>query len=298
MAGHRSLRGLVSMHGGHSSPYCAHAQHDLGSLIEVAVALGLTHYGVTEHAPKSRAEDLDANEILNGSSPDLLHNGFGELCRKAFPQVRQRYQRRIDLLLGLETDALPEAGFVERMNELRADHQVEYLVGSVHQVRDIPIDAEREDYQRAASLCGGPEALELAYYELQARLIDELRPEIVAHFDLIRRHSPAEEPSRRVRKAIRQNLERVAGLDLLLEVNASPVRAGEGMPFPSVEILREARRLGVKITFADDAHATHEVGRGLEHCAAAAAKAGYQTFWFLAHDPDGVIRRSERALSP
>jgi histidinol-phosphatase (PHP family) len=293
----RALRGLVSMHGGHSSPYCAHAEHGLESLIETAVTLGLTHYGVTEHAPKSRDEDLDPEEVLNGFSPALLHSGFAELCREVFPRVRERYQGRIDLLLGFETDALPQAAFIERMKGLRAEHRVEYVVGSVHQVRDIPIDAGSEDFERAADLCGGVEALQLAYYDLQARLIDELQPEIVAHFDLVHRHSQGEKPSGPVRKAIRRNLERIAELDLLLEVNASPVRTGEGMPFPSVELLREARRLGIKITLADDAHATHEVGRGLARCAGAAAEAGYRSFWFLAHDPEGGgIRRSERAF--
>ena len=48
----------LSVHGGHSGEFCRHAKDDLASVVERAVALGFSHYGLSEHAPRFRQEDL------------------------------------------------------------------------------------------------------------------------------------------------------------------------------------------------------------------------------------------------
>jgi histidinol phosphatase-like PHP family hydrolase len=40
-----------SFHGGHSGSFCRHAKDDLVDVVERAIALGVTHYGLSEHAP-------------------------------------------------------------------------------------------------------------------------------------------------------------------------------------------------------------------------------------------------------
>lgn len=292
----RAADGLVSFHGGHSGQFCAHAEGTLEEVVRAAVAQGLTHYGISEHAPKSSSSALDVDELSRGLSAVDTQESFRELAEVEFPRLRAKYEGQVTLLLGLETDAVPQDGFVERTLRLREQYGVEYLVGSVHHVHEVLIDGSKEDYREAAARCGDEEALHLFYFRLQAQLIEGARPEVVGHLDLIRKHSRLPSIPDSVRRAVGENLERIADAGLLLDVNASPLRDGEPMPYPALWVLAAARRRGVRLTLGDDAHAAADVGRGLAGCLALAAEAGYDSFYYLERGEHGGVSARERRI--
>lgn len=130
----------------------------------------------------------------------------------------------------------------------------------------------------------------LAYFRAQAHLLQSLRPAVVGHFDLIRKFRPLV-TSAAVTAAIRDNLECIADLGLLMEVNGSRPRDNpDAEPNPGREILRQARALGVRITLGDDAHGPEQVAGGLEACVAAARDAGFEEIWGLQDDANGALR--------
>lgn len=285
-----SMAGLLSLHGGHSAPACTHASGSLDQLVEAAIARGMTCFGVTEHAPKTRVEDLDEHDLRLGVGPEASHRAFDVLARETFPDVQRRYASRIRLLWGMETDVVPADGFVARMHALAQRYSPRYLVGSVHHVNDILFDGSCANFDRAVTACGDVEALQLAYFAHQAHLIETLKPMVVGHFDLIRKHA-ALIPSAPVETAVRENLARIADFGLLLELNGSPPRETPGAePFPSRTLLRQARAMGVRICLGDDSHAPEQVGGGLPECVAAAQDCGFDAIWGLEDDAAAELK--------
>jgi histidinol-phosphatase (PHP family) len=57
-----------SMHS-HSGQFCAHGQGSLESMVLSAIQLGLRKYGLSEHMPRFREEDLYPDEV--GDNPCL-----------------------------------------------------------------------------------------------------------------------------------------------------------------------------------------------------------------------------------
>lgn len=53
---------LFSLHS-HSGQFCKHAQNTLEEVVQQAMASGFDIYGLTEHVPRYRKEDLYPEEV-------------------------------------------------------------------------------------------------------------------------------------------------------------------------------------------------------------------------------------------
>ena len=120
--------------------------------------------------------------------------------------MRRRYAGRISLLVGFEAEFIRPDSYAPLATTLAADPRVDVVVGSLHHVRGVPIDFNRDMYQAALAKVAAtpsegdgddPEArLWLAYYDEQHAMLTALRPKVVGHFDLVRLLSadPARDP--------------------------------------------------------------------------------------------------------
>ena len=262
-----------SFHGGHSGSFCRHAKGELVQVIEAAIDAGFTTYGLSEHGPRDRVQDLYAGEEDLG--PEKLAVLFREYTVRA-RALQERYADRLELLVGFETDVVPRATYVERVRELRTAGGFDYIVGSVHHVAERAIDFAEEEQAEVERDVGGRDAFDRAYFEELATMIRALEPEVVGHFDLARRYRGddvafGDDTWPLIEEALRAALEAGSALD----VNASPVRRGFGPVYPGPEILALARRLGVPVTLGDDSHGPDAVGVGLDASVAAIRAAGY-----------------------
>lgn len=283
-----------SYHGGHSGQYCRHAKGEAAAVVERAIECGFTHYGLSEHCPRDRAEDLFPDE--KDLAPADLARTFAAYTRDAFA-LRDRYGDRIDLLVGFETERLPPGRWEARMRELRASAPFDYVIGSVHDVGGICIDYNVEGTRAAADANGGVEALQIAYFDAVTDLVQTLKPEVVGHIDLIRKFDGADARfSPRVFQHIERALEAARAAGSVLDVNAAPARRKLGAVYPLPEILERARVIGVGVTLGDDGHGPHDVGVGLDACMQAIAAAGYREVHYLAH-VDGAARLCSAPLA-
>jgi histidinol-phosphatase (PHP family) len=283
-----------SYHGGHSGQFCRHAKGELERVVERAIEAGFTHYGLSEHCPRYRTEDLFPGEEDLG--PDGLVRTFEAYAAYA-RALRERVAGRIDLLVGFETERLPPGDWLARMRGLRERFEPDYIVGSVHDVDGRCIDFKPEDTLEAAEAVGGREELQMRYFDAVADLVSQLKPEVVGHIDLIRKFDgqhPSFSP--RVHKHITRALEAVKAVDGLLEINVATHRRGLGPVYPLPEILAEARRIGIDITLGDDSHGAHDVGVGLDAGLVAIEAAGYREVCYLAK-PGAEVVRMRAALS-
>lgn len=56
-------RYIMHSHHSHSGQFCRHAKDDLESIILKAIELGFETFGLSEHAPRYRVEDLFPEEV-------------------------------------------------------------------------------------------------------------------------------------------------------------------------------------------------------------------------------------------
>ena len=286
-----------SYHGGHSGEFCGHAKGKLREVVERAVALGFTTYGLSEHCPRLRQQDLYAEEAP--LTPADLQRLFSAYILEA-NALKEEFRDRIELLVGFETEALPEDDWAAQMRLIKEQHAFDFFVGSVHSVNGSYIDYKPEINERLCAEFGGWNALCRAYFDQVAELVSELKPNIAGHLDLIRRFRGQDVSfDAAVWPSIERALNAVKESGTLLELNATPVRKDFGPVYPSIEILQRARELEIPVTLSDDSHGPDVVGGALDACLRALSQVGYQRVHYLsrAGELDGPLQVRWAALA-
>ena len=285
------------MHGGHASESSAHGRSTLRELLDRAVGLGLTAYGISQHAPVSDARFLYNDERSAGLDLDGRMAQF-EAYAAASAEAVGDYAGRLEVLRGLEAEVVPASSYVLDTQRLRARFQLDYVVGSVHWVDDRPIDVSADLFAEAVAHAGGLPVLLVRYYRALAEMVEALRPEVVGHFDLPRLFSQghAAHEDGAVRAGRRDALAVVGERGALLEVNTAGIRKGLGSPYPAPEVLSDGRALGVAFTLSDDSHHVDDVGAGLDEARGHLLAAGVRTVGRLRRSEHGSIERLEVPL--
>jgi histidinol-phosphatase (PHP family) len=195
----------------------------------------------------------------------------------------------MEVLIGFETERLPEPGWAERMRGFRTAGDFEYMIGSVHHVGARWIDFSPQETARAAEEHGGLEALQLRYFRDLAELAGTLRPEVIGHLDLIRKFDGAQAGfSPRVMREVERTLEAVRAAGSVLDINPGAHRRGLSPVYPLPAILERACAMGIGVTLGDDSHGPDTVGNGLDVCMRAIAAAGYTRVCYFARS-DGRL---------
>lgn len=258
------LSWMVSLHGGHSGTFCEHARASLRETLEAAVDVRFRAYGVTEHAPRYEERHLYASERAKGYTPDRLERDFEAYAAES-RLLQREFSDRLRVLRGFESEVVPSATYVDCTRSLRERHEFDYLVGSVHYVNEISIDESAAVYRKAVESCGGYEALAVAYYGAVERMIEDLRPEVVAHLDLLKLHAPRDVDlaTPRIRRAADRALEAARAWRCILDVNTAAWRKGLAEPYPAPWLVAIASAKGIPFCFGDDSHGPDQVGFGI-----------------------------------
>jgi histidinol-phosphatase (PHP family) len=254
----------VSLHGGHSGDFCLHGDDTLEEMLEAAVEFGYATFGVTAHSPRTDAKFLYPEEIEASYSPADLDRDFTNYvstCR----ELATKFEDRLEVLVGAEIEIVPELGYVEEVTSLRRRHKLDYIVGSVHWVDELPIDVTRELFDEAVENRDGLEPFLVRYFNLVEQMVSDLRPEVVGHIDRPRLYTgdAPEFDSVPVLDAIDAALEACLKADSILDLNVSAIRKELEHPYPAPKILEKAKELGIPFCFGDDSHRTSAVGENI-----------------------------------
>jgi histidinol-phosphatase (PHP family) len=282
----------TSLHGGHSGEFCDHADGSLAEILEAAVARGCSVYGVSEHAPRVSGDLLYDEERAMGYTVETLLQIFDAYAVR-LDELVGHFRGKLTILRGFESEVVPTDRYVEVMLGLREQYNFDYMVGSVHHVAGFIIDYRADHFEAAQAACGGLEGLAVRYYETYASMVRNLRPEVAAHFDLVRRNAPgdAEVATPRAREAAFAALEAVRDADCILDINTGGYRKGLGRPYPAPWVLAEARRLGIPVCFGDDAHRPSEVASHFDEARQYLLDHGYTAITALEPSATGLQRR-------
>ena len=291
----------VSLHGGHSGEFCDHAEGTLREMLEAAVLNGYRVFGVTEHAPRNANRFLYSEERKMGWTLAKVQDDFKRYC-EILPKLAEEFADRLVILRGFEAEVVPADSYLSWMQGYRAkiltDGQTlfDYCVGSVHYVDEMQIDGSPNKFRAAVNELGGLEALAVRYYETVAEMIAALKPEVVGHLDLLKKHVVAiGEPLSRIEtskgaRAAEQALEAAKANNSILDLNTSGWRKGLGEPYPAPWLVKKAHSMGVPFCFGDDSHRASEVGAGLDEARLYLLQNGVDSICCLVKE-NGKLRR-------
>ena len=272
-----STNRLVSIHGGHSGEFCNHAEDTLEEVIKSYIEKGFAWVGITEHIPPSEDRFLYDDEREAGHTAQSLQERFSlyiENCRA----MQKKYINQIHVLVGFEAEAY--SGYATHVKALLKQYRPDYFIGSVHHVRDQCIDANKEQYEKITEEVGGIIPLYCEYFDEQYEVIEELKPPVIGHFDLVRifdedYSNHLQHPE--VKCRIERNLRLIQSHKLIMDFNVCPLWRGKIEPYISGWILKRSFKLGITLIPGDDSHGKNTVGLAIEDGIKILAEAGFAT---------------------
>ncbi len=269
----------VSVHGGHSGEFCNHATGSLEEIVRAYIDQGFAWVGITEHMPPAGSEFLYPEERQAGLTTELLRRRFGAYMQEG-RRLQKVYRHKLMVFVAMEIETYQ--GAHDLVARLLDEFRLDYLVGSVHHVNDIPFDYSQDEYDRAARNAGGLDALYCRYFDEQYRMLQRFSPAVVAHFDLIRLYDPDYKKrleKKEIADRIGRNLDFIKSGDLILDYNLRSLLKGADEPYVSASILERALRRGIAVVPGDDSHGIDSIGVNIDNAAALLQERGFDTNW-------------------
>ena len=218
-------------------------------MLQAAQGRGFVSLGFSGHG----AQGFDAAYAMDGGRQEAY---------RAELRALQAEEQDVRLWVGLEQDALVSA---EQKAKNRLDF--DYILGSTHYLcRDfqgVPVAVDGDlgplkDYTRQ-TYGGDMLAAVQAYFDAHAAMVLTDRPDVIGHFDLIRKHAKRQQlfdpESAAYRKIALDALEAVSASGCVLEVNTGGMARGYLQePYPTRELLLAWREMGGVVTLTSDCH--------------------------------------------
>ncbi|MCL2068982.1 MAG: histidinol-phosphatase [Oscillospiraceae bacterium] len=249
----------------------------LEEYVQTALDLGFVSLGFSEHAPTTYCPC----EIPPHRVPDYLRE-----VRK----LGRKYKNRIELYAGMEYDVFEWVDYHDFSMDRyfrRNTYRLDYLIGAVHYLKlsdgtRASIDFTPERTEDIIRDYGGAQATAREYYRLVCDVATRLKPDVLAHFDLLTKFNSNnrlfDEDSVWYREIVDDAVVQVAKSGVTVEVNTGAMARGyRDVPYPSEYILRGLFARGVPVTISSDAHNADNLNFGFEHAAALLRHVGYRT---------------------
>jgi histidinol-phosphatase (PHP family) len=292
MVNHSRPPWKVSLHGGHSGEYCDHAQGTLREVLEAAVQQGYHTYGVSEHAPRLREDLLYDNERAMGWDLAKITADFERYAQDIFG-LAEEFSDRLIVLCGFEIEVVPEDRWLEIMRGYRNKYPFEYIVGSVHYLHEMNVDGTKDMFEKLLIKEGGLEPMAIHYYETVSEMVRAIKPEVVAHLDLVRRNAPSNESveTPAIKAAAMKTLEVIREHGGILDLNTAGYRKGLIHPYPAPWLLQEAHKMDIGLCFGEDSHGPQDVGAGIEDARKYLIEHGIETVTVLTKEHGRVVKK-------
>ncbi len=206
---------------------------------------GIAELGVAEHVYRFAA----ALEVWE-------HPFWREWARDDLDAYCGFVREETDLRLGIEADFVP--GREDRMASLLEARDWDYVVGSVHFLRDRSLDTEDH------SVWGTGESAETVwrrYFETVAESALSGLYDVIAHPDLVKVWGDrAPRPDRDLRYFYEPAVEAFAEAGVAVEVSTAGLRKPVGELYPARPFLEMVLDAGCPIALSSDAHAPDQLG--------------------------------------
>lgn len=212
-------------------------------MVQKAIELGLLEIGFSGHSYTEF--DLEPCMTLDGT----------EEYKKEIKFLKQKYQGKIKILLGLEYDYHSDC----------SRDGYDYILGSVHYILKngeyLCIDYSREKQIEAVNRYYGGDfyAYIEDYYKTVSDLYKKTKCDIIGHFDLITKYnadgSLFDINHPRYIAAWRSAADAILNTPAVVEINTGGIARGHVKnPYPAKEIIDYFKAHGKKMIFSSDCH--------------------------------------------
>lgn len=191
-------------------------------------------------------------------------------------RLREKYADRIEILLGIERDALYSADYSE----------YDYYLDSAHFFRKdgelLCVDySEKKSIEYVDTYFGGDwYAYTRAYFESEAEICAASKAAFIGHIDLVskfnegNRYFDMDDP-RYTRPAI-EAVDCALDRGIPLEMNSGAISRGyRATPYPCLPILKRIRERNGEIIINSDAHAANAIDCAFDLCVEIARSCGF-----------------------
>lgn len=209
--------------------------------------------GFSSHAPLP----LDEHWVMK-------QNKLLEYC-ETINSLKNKYKEIIDINLGMEIDYNP--GAIGDNYKQFETLDLDYKIGAVHIMYDklsgryLCVDSNQNDFDIILREFSNNDIKTLVhnYYSLIRNMIKEMKPDIIAHFDLIKKNNKNNayfnEEESWYKDEVLSTLEIVKEYDSIIEVNTGGIaRKFLTAMYPSSWILQECKKLNIPIILSSDSH--------------------------------------------
>ncbi|MGH2864301.1 MAG: histidinol-phosphatase [Solirubrobacteraceae bacterium] len=256
-----------------------HTQANAERYRAAAERRGIAELGVSEHVYRfAQALEVWRHPFWEAYAHDDLdaYCGF----------VREQ----TDLRLGIEADFVP--GAEDRIANLLEARDFDYVVGSVHFIRDGAVDMD--DYSVWSSArARSAEEVWTRYFQAIAEAAGSGLFDIAAHPDLVKvwgSDHPQRTPAGDLRRYYEPAVEGIADAGIAVELSTAGLRKPVGELYPARAFLEMCVEAGIPIALSSDAHRPEEIGAGYDRALEALAGVGVRELC--------VFERRERRLEP
>jgi histidinol-phosphatase (PHP family) len=242
---------------------------------EVATERGVEVLGVSEHVYRFvQALDVWQHPFWRLNATDDL-DAYCEFVRS-----------ETDLALGIEADFV--AGREDRMANLLEERDWDYVLGSVHFIREGAVDMEGEwDVWRSSD----PEQVWRRYFEHLGEAARSGLFDVLSHPDLVKVWGHGRpEPGGDLRRFYDLAMDGIADSDVAIEVSTAGLRKPVGEVYPARPFLEMCLEAGRPVTLSSDAHEPNELAYRYEEAVEMLQEVGVTEI--------AVYERRERRMEP
>jgi histidinol-phosphatase (PHP family) len=244
---------------------------------EAAEQRGIAELGVAEHIHRF-TQSLDIWQ----------HPWWRKWARDDVDDYCAFVREETDLRLGIEADFV--AGRENRIAAFLDAREWDFVVGSVHFVRDAAVDLEGPEWEHVWGRGDSADRVWQRYFETLAEAASSGLYDIIAHPDLVKvwgsaRPGPERDPRRYYEPAVQAMLD--AGV--AMEMSTAGLRKPAAELYPSRPLLEMAVDAGLPIALSSDAHSPDQLGYRYEDAVAALEAAGVKEICVF----EGRTRRLE-----
>ena len=242
----------------------AHDTRSVDPFVEAAQAAGVDEIGFTEHVYYFRQ--------TRSLWTVPYHTERCVYDLEAYVQaIVEARARGLPVKLGLEVDYVP--GREEETRSLLEPYPWDYLLGSIHYIDGLGVDAE----PRMIDRIGVDETWRRYFHTLAAaassRLFDSL-----SHPDLVKIFGARAEAF-----DYGPVVDTIATSEIAVEVSTAGLHKPVGELYPNPDFLAACRSQGVPVTLGSDAHFPDVVGRDFDLARELLRTSGYETITVFEH---------------
>jgi histidinol-phosphatase (PHP family) len=216
---------------------------------ETAAERAIEELGVSEHVHRFvQALDVWGHPFWRRNAVDDLDH-YCEFVRN-----------ETTLKLGIEADFV--AGREDRLANLLDGREWDYVLGSVHFLRDDAVDMRGEwDVWRSSD----PEAVWRRYFEALGEAARTGLFDVLAHPDLVKVWgAETARPEGDLRRFYERAMDGIAESDIAIEVSTGGLRKPVGEIYPAPAFLEMCLEAGRPVALSSDAHRPQELGHAYE----------------------------------